>query len=397
MGSWILGSGTAVVGSGNAMNRWVGYLAPGLPQLRRGKIPEGTAAVFTWVGMISLVLVRFDRIRGALTAGFDDQLALLTLILVMAYVWWWSYRENGWSPGAGGVGGRFSVGAQGEGWASFRKNRTALMGLWIIGALYLAMLLAPFLAPFEAGFREAYRAGGDMGTILSPPSSRYPMGTDVYSQDILSRILYGARISLTIGLVAVGISVPLGAVLGGIAGYCGGWVDGVIMRTVDMILAVPRLVLLMAIVALFPSTIFVVIVALAFTQWPYTARMVRGEILSLKEREFAQAARALGFTRRRILFRHLLPNAAGPIIVVATLGIGNAIVLEAGLSFLGLGVQAGTPSWGSMVNEGRDHLIDAWWIATFPGLAIALAVLAFNLVGDGLRDALDPRQRERGS
>ena len=290
------------------------------------------------------------------------------------------------------------MGAYGEGWASFRKNRPALMGLWIIVALYLAMLLAPFLAPFEAEFREAFRAGGDMGTSLSPPSSRYLMGTDLYSQDILSRILYGARVSLTIGLVAVGISVPLGAVLGGIAGYWGGWVDAVIMRTVDMILAFPRLVLLIAIVALFfPSTIFVVIVALAFTQWPYTARMVRGEILSLKEREFAQAARALGFTRRRILFRHLLPNAAGPIIVVATLGIGNAIVLEAGLSFLGLGVQAGTPSWGSMVNEGRDFLKDAWWIATFPGLAIALAVLAFNLVGDGLRDALDPRQRERGS
>jgi peptide/nickel transport system permease protein len=271
------------------------------------------------------------------------------------------------------------------------------MGLGIIGVLYLAMMLAPFLAPFEAEFREAYTAGGDMATIMNPPSTKHVLGTDYYSQDIFSRILYGARISLTIGLVAVGISVPLGAVLGGIAGYWGGWVDAVIMRTVDMILAFPRLVLLIAIVALFPSTIFVVIVALAFTQWPFTARLVRGEILALKEREFAHAARALGFSRRRILLRHLLPNAAGPLIVVATLGVGNAIVLEAGLSFLGLGVQGGTPSWGYMVYEGRNLLLNAWWIATFPGLAIVLAVLAFNLVGDGLRDALDPRQRERGS
>jgi ABC-type dipeptide/oligopeptide/nickel transport system permease subunit len=169
------------------------------------------------------------------------------------------------------------------------------------------------------------------------------------------------------------------------------------MRLVDMVMAIPRLVILIAIVAVFQANIFVVIVALAFTQWPFTTRMVRGEILALKEREFAEAARALGFSRKRILFRHLLPNATGPLIVVATLGVGNAIVLEAGLSFLGLGVQAGTPSWGSMVAGGRGFLMDAWWIATFPGLAIALAVLAFNLVGDGLRDALDPRQGVEGS
>ena len=279
---------------------------------------------------------------------------------------------------------------------AFRMNRLAVVGAWVIVAAYLVALMAPLLASYDPAYQLAFQ-GGDMSKLGVPPSLAHPLGTDTLSRDVLSRLLYGARISLTIGLVAVGISVPLGAVLGGVAGYWGGWVVAVIMRTVDMILAFPRLVLLIAIVALFPSTIFVVIVALAFTQWPYTARMVRGEILSLKEREFAQAARALGFTRRRILFRHLLPNAAGPIIVVATLGIGNAIVLEAGLSFLGLGVQAGTPSWGSMVNEGRDFLKDAWWIATFPGLAIALAVLAFNLVGDGLRDALDPRQRERGS
>jgi peptide/nickel transport system permease protein len=296
---------------------------------------------------------------------------------------------------AEGDGGELAPGAFGLGWQLFRRNRMALLGLGIICLLYLAMLLTPFLAPFEPEFREAYEAGGDMTRRLAAPSSVHLMGTDEFSQDIFTRILYGARISLTIGLLAVGISVTLGAFLGAIAGYWGGMVDMAIMRLVDLVMAFPRLVLLIAIVALFPTTIFIVIVALAFTQWPFTTRMVRGEILALKEREFSEAARALGFSRGRILFRHLLPNALGPLIVVATLGIGNTIVLEAGLSFLGLGVQASTPSWGSMVSGGRDYLMDAWWISTFPGFAIVLAVLAFNLVGDGLRDALDPRQSGR--
>jgi peptide/nickel transport system permease protein len=278
----------------------------------------------------------------------------------------------------------------------FRENRLAMLGFGIVIALYLAMLLTPLLAPFEPEFRSAFQAGGDMSGRLAAPSSLHVMGTDQYSQDVFTRILYGARISLTIGLLAVSISVTLGTLLGAISGYLGGWIDVAVMRLVDMFMAIPRLVILIAIVAVFQANIFVVIAALAFTQWPFTTRMMRGEILALKEREFTEAARALGFSRRRILFRHLLPNAMGPLIVVATLGVGNAIVLEAGLSFLGLGVQAGTPSWGSMVAGGRDYLMDAWWIATFPGLAIALAVLAFNLVGDGLRDALDPRQGVRG-
>ncbi|MBT8397436.1 MAG: ABC transporter permease [Gemmatimonadetes bacterium] len=280
-------------------------------------------------------------------------------------------------------------------WGAFRRNRLAMFGLGVVVILYLSMLLAPLLAPFEAEFRTAYQASGDMSGRLAAPSLLHIMGTDQYSQDVLSRILYGARISLTIGLVAVGISVSLGAFLGAVAGFTGGWVDAAIMRVVDMVMAIPRLVVLIAIVALFQPNIFVVIVALAFTQWPFTTRLMRGEILALKEREFHEAARALGFSRGRILFRHLLPNAVGPLIVVATLGVGNAIVLEAGLSFLGLGVPAGTPSWGSMVEAGRGVLLDGvWWVSTFPGLAIVLAVLAFNLVGDGLRDALDPRQRE---
>lgn len=376
------------------MGRWVDFLVPGVPQLRRKKVPEGVVALFLWIGLLGLLFFRYDRVLGADKGGLDEWVALLTLVGVLGGVWWWSFREERRVRGDGAGSAPFSRQGPGGGWLTFRENRVALLGLGIIGAFYLGMLLTPFLAPFEPEFRGAYERGGDMATILMPPSLAHIMGTDEFSQDVFSRVLYGARISLTIGLLAVSISVTLGAFLGAIAGYWGGIVDTVIMRSVDMIMAFPRLVLLIAIVALFPTTIFVVIVALAFTQWPFTARMVRGEILALKEREFAEAARALGYSRRRILFKHLLPNAFGPLIVVATLGIGNAIVLEAGLSFLGLGVQAGTPSWGSMVNGGRDYLMDAWWVATFPGLAIVLAVLAFNLVGDGLRDALDPRQRE---
>ena len=376
------------------MGRRVGLLFPGLPQLLRGKLLEGGSALFLWVGVLALAISRFDRVRGAFQGDLDDWIALLAMALVLWGAWAWSLRESRLSSVAKQDGGAATPGSSNQGWDAFRRNRMAVLGLGIICLFYLAMLLTPFLAPFEPESRPAYEVGGDMALRLAAPSSVHLMGTDEYSQDIFSRILYGARISLTIGLLAVGISVTLGAFLGAIAGYWGGMVDTAIMRLVDMVMAFPRLVLLIVIVALFPTTIFIVIVALAFTQWPFTTRMVRGEILALREREFAEAARALGFSRVRILFRHLLPNALGPLIVVATLGIGNAIILEAGLSFLGLGVQASTPSWGSMVNAGRDYLTDAWWVATFPGLAIVLAVLAFNLVGDGLRDALDPRRRE---
>jgi ABC-type dipeptide/oligopeptide/nickel transport system permease subunit len=329
----------------------------------------------------------------AFSGGLDAWIALLTLISVLGGVWAWSVRR-GWGGGEvadqrGSGGGWWRL------WESFRENRLAVVGLWVVVAFYLAALLTPLLAPFDPAYQPAYQ-GGQMELIMAPPSTAHIMGTDQFSRDIFSRILYGARISLSIGFLAVGISVTVGALLGAVAGYLGGWVDMVVMRFVDMIMAFPRLVLLIGLVAFFPRSIFLIIMALALTQWPFTTRIVRGEVLGLREREFAEAARALGFSRTRIIFRHLLPNALAPIIVVATLGIGNTIILEAGLSFLGLGVAAPTSSWGIMVATGRANLLDAWWVATFPGLAIVLVVLAFNLVGDGLRDAFDPRQVKGG-
>jgi peptide/nickel transport system permease protein len=336
------------------------------------------------VGLLGLAFWRIDRVLAALRGAWDLRLALLTLGLALASIWVWSWRDLRDGSASKGAGVSQSDLAS----RAFFGNPAAVTGLVVIVLLCLLALLTPLLAPFDPN------AQGSLTTArFLPPSGLHLLGTDNLARDVLSRLLYGARISLSIGLVAVGISVSLGTVLGAVAGYVGGVVDGVIMRLVDMVLAFPRLVLLIAIVALFQPSLFVIVAVLALTLWPSTARLVRGEVLSLREREFVVAAEALGYSRRRILLKHLVPNALGPVIVAATLGIGDTIVLEAGLSFLGLGIQAPTASWGSMVDAGRVDLLGAWWVSTFPGLAIVLTVLAFNLVGDGLRDALDPRLR----
>ena len=219
------------------------------------------------------------------------------------------------------------------------------------------------------------------------------LGSDKYGRDILSRIIYGSRISLSIGFLAMAIAVTLGTVVGAVAGYFGKRTDAVLMRWVDLMLAFPNLFLILMIVALFGNSIFLMVLILGLTGWMGVSRIVRGQFLALREMEYIQAAQALGFGHVRIIFKHLIPNALAPVIVAATLRLGAIILVEAGLSFLGVGVQPPTASWGNMVAEGRDTLIHAWWISTFPGLAIVLTVICFNVIGDGLRDALDPRLR----
>lgn len=272
---------------------------------------------------------------------------------------------------------------------AFRRSRLAVVALVLVVLLYLVAILAPALAPFDPA------AQGPLDQRWSPPSALHPLGTDHLSRDVLSRLIYGARVSLSVGLVAVAISTTLGTLMGAAAGYLGGWVDTVLMRLVDVVVAFPRLVLLIAVVALFQPSLVLVMVVVGLTEWPATARLVRGQVLTVREAEFVQAARALGFRETRILFRHVIPNSLGPVIVAATLGVGHVIVLEAGLSFLGLGVRPPTASWGGMVADGLRSLETAWWVATFPGLAIVAAVVAFNVLGDGLRAALDPRGQER--
>ena len=274
-----------------------------------------------------------------------------------------------------------------ETWRRFRRHRQAILGLALIVLLTGTALLAPALAPYDPDAQTDIVA-----TRYQAPSVSHPMGTDRFGRDIFSRTLYGARISLSIGFLAILIAITLGTAIGAIAGFFGGRLDTMLMRGVDLLLSFPRLVLLVVLVALFEPSIALVTLVLGLTGWMGVSRIVRGQVLTVREMEFVTAARVLGFGRTRILARHVLPNVLTPVIVAATLGIGNTILAEAALSFLGLGVQPPTASWGNMVASGRDAMLDAWWITTFPGLAIVFTVMAFNLVGDGLRDALDPRR-----
>jgi peptide/nickel transport system permease protein len=240
--------------------------------------------------------------------------------------------------------------------------------------------LAPF-PPNESNF----------GALQQPPSFTHPFGTDWSGKDIFSRILYGGRFSLSIGAIAVSLAVAVGVPMGAIAGYFGGWVDEIIMRIVDILYAFPFLVLAIALIAVFGQGYWKLILAVVLVSWIGYARLIRGEILSVKENEYVTAARALGAKDRSIIFRHIVPNAIAPVIVQATLGIGTIVLTAAALGFLGLGLQPGTAEWGSMLSAGRETLIQGkWWVTVFPGAAIFLFVLSINLVGDGVRDALDP-------
>lgn len=358
---------------------------PGLPQLLGGRWGVGVTSLLVWVGFLAVVATRWGRFAAAWGGPLDHVIAAITVVLGLGGAWIWSMRDVGRSDRCGGDGvGQWQLAV-----AAFRKNRIAVAGLITITSFYLIALITPLISPYDPSV-----LGSLTTQRLLPPGGQFPLGTDRVARDVLSRILYGARVSLSIGFVAVGISVTIGTLLGAVSGFLGGKVDAVLMRFVDMVISFPRLVLLITIVALFDQrSIFLIIAVLGFTQWPGTSRLVRGEVLSLREREFILAARALGFTNLRIILRHITPNVMAPVIVAATLGIGNVIVLEAGLSFLGLGVQSPTPSWGSMVADGRHVMMTGWWLSTFPGLAIVLTVVAFNLVGDGMRDALDPRLR----
>lgn len=266
----------------------------------------------------------------------------------------------------------------------FSRNRLSVIGAGTILLLITISILAPFIAPYDP-------TAIDVHNVLSPPSKEHLLGTDELGRDLLSRIIWGSRVSLKVGFVAVGIAILIGIIIGALAGFYGGLIEAVLMRFVDIMLAFPTFFLILAVISILEQNIFTIMVVIGLTSWMDVARLVRAEFLSLKEMDFVSAARAVGVNDKRLIFKHILPNALSPVFVAATFGVAGAILIESGLSFLGLGVQPPDPSWGNILTAGKDNIEVAWWLSLYPGLAILITVLSYNLVGEGLRDALDPR------
>jgi peptide/nickel transport system permease protein len=269
-------------------------------------------------------------------------------------------------------------------WQRFKRNRLSVIGLCVIIVITCIALGAPVIAPYNPSEINVYN-------VLAEPTLKHPLGTDDLGRDVLSRMIWGSRVSLKVGFVAVGLAISIGLVVGAFAGFYGGRLDSILMRFVDIMLTFPTLFLILAVIAILEPSIATIMIIIGLTGWMDVARLVRAEVLTLKERDFIAAARVTGGNDLHIVFRHILPNALSPVFVAATFGIAGAILTESGLSFLGLGVQPPDPSWGNILTSGKDNITVAWWLSLFPGIAILITVLSYNLVGEGLRDALDPR------
>jgi len=267
------------------------------------------------------------------------------------------------------------------------KNKMAMAGLFVVVLLFVVALFSDFLSPYPPDKIDTSR-------ILQSPSNEHLLGTDVLGRDVLSRMIHGAGVSLSVGFVAVGISILIGVILGATAGYYAGWVDQITMRFVDIMLCFPSFFLILAVIAFIGPSIWNIMIVIGVTSWMGVTRLVRAEFLSIKERDFVQAAVSQGAGDLRIIFIHILPNAMAPVLVAATLGVAAAVLVESSLSFLGIGVQPPDPSWGNMLTEGKDNIEIAWWLSVFPGLAILTTVMGYNLLGEGIRDSLDPRLKQ---
>lgn len=269
----------------------------------------------------------------------------------------------------------------------FKRHRLGMAGAIVVFLLFIVSVSAPILAPYDPSFI-------DIKSILEPPSQSHLFGTDQLGRDVLSRIIWGGRISLLVGFVSVGIAALIGVFLGSAAGYYGGLVDTVVMRFVDIMLCFPTFFLILAVVAFLEPSIWNIMIVIGATNWMGMARLIRAEILSLKERDYILAVRSLGASHFRIIWRHIIPNAMAPVLVAATLGVAGAILTESALSFLGIGVQPPTASWGNILTAGKESIEVAWWLSFYPGIAILVTVLGYNLLGEGIRDAIDPRLKE---
>ena len=360
---------------------------------RRGTVLDSVfacawALVLVWAALVGSA--RFDALRtppdGAADEWTHTVVALVAWPLIAVAVGAFARTRFLPLPTSAGASAGADLRRQ------FFKNRTAAFGLYAGLLLAEVAIFTPLLAGYDWQLI-------DVGPARAAPSLAHPFGTDDFGRDLLSRCLYGARISLVVGFISVAISATLGTLVGAVAGYVGGWTDRALMFLVDLLLALPRLVLLLAVLGLFrlqgPERLFFIVTVLGATGWMGVARIVRSQILSLRQQDFVAAAESLGLPPGRILLRHLVPNALAPVIVYASLALGGTILTEASLSFLGLGVSPPTPTWGVIVNEGKEMMRSAPWVTLFPGLLICSAVMSFNLLGDGLRDALDPRLRGR--
>jgi peptide/nickel transport system permease protein len=272
-------------------------------------------------------------------------------------------------------------------WETFYKNKLMLYGGGLVTLLLIISLMAPWLAPYDPGQI-------DLTNVLTSPSIKHLCGTDQLGRDVFSRMIWGSRISLKVGFAATGVAIIIGAILGAVSGYYGGWVDSVIMRFVDIMLCFPTFFLILAVIAFLEPSIWNIMIIIGLTGWMGVTRLVRADFITLRERDFVKAARAIGASDMRIIFLHILPNSMASILVAATLGIAGAILTESALSFLGIGVQPPTPSWGNILTAGKDNIDIAWWLSFYPGLAILITVVGYNLLGEGIRDLLDPRLKK---
>ena len=278
----------------------------------------------------------------------------------------------------------------GNTWSRSLKNKPAMAGLFLVAVIALAAIFAPYITRYHPTEQLIWTEGSKVQLV--PPCGRFWFGTDIYGRDVFSRVVYGARTSLLIGTASTVISLAIGVTLGALAGYYGGVVDDIVSWLANVFFAFPFILFVLALVAYLPPGLPLMYAAIGIVNWAGVARLVRGQVLSVREKEYVEAAEALGGSGARVILRHILPNIMAPVLVQATLGMGGIIMLESSLSFLGFGIQPPTPSWGYEIDQGRQYLLaGAWWWSVFPGMAIMALVLGFNLLGDGLRDVLDPR------
>jgi len=271
-------------------------------------------------------------------------------------------------------------------WQQFSKNKMAVAGLAFVLLLFAVAAAAPWLTAHSP---TAY----DLDSVLQGPSAAHWLGTDEEGRDVWARTVFGTRVSLTVGLISVVLYVAIGVLLGALAGYFGGWVDSIISRAIEVMICFPTFFLILAVLAFIGPSLVNIMIVIGLTSWPGIARLVRGEFLKLRKQDFVMAGRVVGAGNARIIFRHILPNSLAPVFVSATFGVASSILIESSLSFLGFGVQPPTPSWGEILSQSRDFMDIAWWLAFFPGVAIFVSITAYNLVGEGLRDAIDPRMK----